>query len=170
MKITFAFPVLFLIALSLSCQSCAPYDPYAAAVPDVHTIKSDFDRVVIVRLKNGTDLLEGLRRAVEKENIKNAVILCGIGSVTDYHVHVPVNRTFPLQDAFIKDDTPEDLIAVNGYVVDGRVHCHITFSDEKRALGGHLEPETKAFTFAIITLGVLREPVDLKRIDDYTWR
>ena len=108
-------------------------------------------------------------RKIEKERIKNAVILSGIGSLTDYHVHTVGNRTFPPEGVFMKDDTPEDLLTVTGYVVDGRIHCHITFTDEKRALGGHLEPDTKAFTFAIITIGVLDEPASLKRIDDYTW-
>jgi len=69
----------------------------------------------------------------------------------------------------MKDDVPTDLLTVTGYVIDGRVHCHITFTTEEKALGGHLEPDTKAFTFAIITLGVLDEPVSLGRFDDYTW-
>jgi hypothetical protein len=169
MKFTFVFPILFLIALSLGCQPQTKCDAYATVAPGVRTIDTDFDRIVIVRLESGTDLLAGLQQAVEKENIKNAVVLSGIGSLTDYHVHTVANRAFPPESVFMKDSAPQDLLAVNGYVVDGRVHCHVTFTDEKRALGGHLEPETKAFTFAIVTLGVLKEPTDLKRIDDYIW-
>jgi hypothetical protein len=125
---------------------------------------------VIVRLTYGSDLLEGLKRAVAEEKIKSAVILNGIGSLTSYHIHTVGNTVFPSTDVFMKGEGPFDLTAVSGYVVDGRVHAHITFSNEQKALAGHLEPGTKAFTFAIITLGVLPDDVDLTRLDDKDWR
>jgi len=55
-------------------------------------------------------------------------------------------------------------------VIKGRVHAHLTFSNEVRALGGHLEPGTKIFTFGIVTLGVFGNEVDLERLDDLNWR
>ena len=48
-----------------------------AAVPDTYTLTSHITRVVVVRLKNQVDMLEGLRTAVAREKIKNAVILSG---------------------------------------------------------------------------------------------
>jgi predicted DNA-binding protein with PD1-like motif len=169
MKTTISLLSSILIIATLGCQTQIRSDPYASPAPVVHTISSDFSRVVVIRLKNGTDLLEGLQKAVEQQKIKNAVILSGIGSLTDYHVHTVDNRTFPPKSVFMKDDVPTDLLTVTGYVIDGRIHCHITFTTDEKALGGHLEPDTKAFTFAIITLGVLEEPVSLQRFDDYTW-
>lgn len=139
-------------------------------VPSPLTFSSDFKRVVIVRMTYGTDMLEGLEKAVEREKIRNAVILSGIGSLTSYHVHVVGNTTFPSQNVFVKGEGPYDLTAVNGYVVNGRVHAHITLSDDKRALAGHLEPGTRAFTFIIVTLGVFGDQVDLDRLDDKSWR
>jgi predicted DNA-binding protein with PD1-like motif len=58
---------------------------------------------------------------------------------------------------------------VNGYVVGGRVHAHVTFSDDKKALGGHLEPGTTTYTFVIVTLGGLPGTDDQSRIDDTDW-
>lgn len=153
-----------------SCPATASRERPDTPASDVHTINGDFSRIVVVRLKNGTDLLAGLQKAVEKEKIKNAVIISGIGSLTQHHVHVVNNTTFPPGETFVKESVPSDLLNVNGYIVEGRVHAHITFSDDKKALGGHLEPDTKAFTFAIITIGVLDDKTCLKRIDDYTWR
>jgi predicted DNA-binding protein with PD1-like motif len=135
----------------------------------VHTTAGDFSRVVVVRLKNGTDLLEGLKEAVQKEGIKNAVILSGIGSLTRYHIHVVNNTTFPPGETFIKEDIPTDIVNVNGYVFEGRVHSHITVSTDKTAVGGHLEPDSRVFTFAIITIGVLDDRIDMRRFDDYKW-
>jgi predicted DNA-binding protein with PD1-like motif len=62
------------------------------------------------------------------------------------------------------------LLTTTGYIIDGRVHAHISFSDTQKTLSGHLEPGTRVFTFAILTLGVLEEPASLQRFDDYTWR
>ena len=75
----------------------------------------------------------------------------------------------PAKQVFPKADVPQDIVNVNGYVIDGRIHAHITFSDEEKALGGHLEPGTKVLTFAIITLGILEEGADLNRFDDWKW-
>ena len=139
-------------------------------VPDAVTTTGQFERVVVVRLKQGADLLEGLKSAVEKEGIKNAVILSGIGSLVSYHIHVVDNSTFPTENVYIKNETPVDLTSVNGYIFDGRVHAHINLSDERIALGGHLEPGTEVFTFAIITIGIFNDEINLDRFDDKYWR
>lgn len=141
----------------------------ATSAPEVHTISGKFSRIAIVRLKNGADILEGLKKAIGQEKIKNAVILTGVGSLTCYHIHVVDSTTLPAKQVYPKADVPQDIVNVNGYVIDGRIHAHITFSDEEKALGGHLEPGTKVLTFAIITLGILEEGADLNRFDDWKW-
>jgi predicted DNA-binding protein with PD1-like motif len=140
------------------------------SVPDVFTAGSAFQKVVVTRFKYQTDILEGLRETVEMENIKNAVILSGIGSVYSYHVHSVDNATFPPKNVFMKKDDPMDLLSVNGYVLNGRVHAHISLSNEEYATGGHLEPGTKVFTFCIITLGILDNDLQIERFDDATLR
>src|SRR3989442_15309498 len=90
--------------------------------PAVSTAGSTIERIVVVRLKNGTDMLEGLREAVAREKIRNAVFLSGFGSVTSYHVHVVGNTTFPPKDVFTKEGGPFDLLTVSGLVMDGRIH------------------------------------------------
>ncbi len=141
-----------------------------AAVPDTYTVSGHFTRIVVVRMKNQVDMLAGLREAVAKEKIRNAVILSGAGSLVSYHVHVVSNTTLPATETFFKGEGPFDLVTANGYIIDGRVHCHITFSTPEKSMGGHLEPGTRVFTFAIITLGVLDDATSLKRFDDSSWR
>ena len=43
-------------------------------------------------------------------------------------------------------------------------------SNERLALGGHLEPGNEVFTFAIITVGVFNDEVNLARFDDKYWK
>jgi predicted DNA-binding protein with PD1-like motif len=141
----------------------------AADAPEVATFSLPIARVVVVRLKNGADMLDGLRQAVAREKIKNAVIMSGFGSVTSYHVHVVGNTTFPPKDVFTSEHGPFDILAVGGLVLDGRVHAHITLRSTQQTTGGHLEPGTSVFTFSVISLGVLTDSADLSRLDDWTW-
>jgi predicted DNA-binding protein with PD1-like motif len=140
-------------------------------VPDVYAISGRFERVVILRFKFDADLLAGIEKMVKQEKIRNAVILSAAGSVRGYQVHQVSNRTFPSKNMFVKDPTaPADLIGMNGYVIDGKIHAHITLANPEKAFGGHLEPGTTVFTFAIVTLGVLDDSVDLSKVDDKTYR
>lgn len=140
------------------------------SVPDVYSVNSKFQRIVITRFKYQTDILEGLKETVEKEDITNAVILSGIGSVYMYHVHSVDNATFPAENVYLQKEEPMDILSVNGYVFNGRVHAHISLSNEDYAIGGHLESGTKVFTFCIITLGILDNDLQMERFDDLKLR
>lgn len=145
--------------------------PNSSAVPDVYAIPTQFDRVLILRFKFDTDLLAGIEKIVKEEKIRNAVILSGAGSVRGYQVHQVSNRNFPSKNMFVQDPTaPADLISMNGYIIGGTIHAHMTLANPDKAFGGHLEPGTRVFTFAIVTVGVLKDGTDLSRLDDKTFR
>jgi predicted DNA-binding protein with PD1-like motif len=140
-------------------------------VPEVYAISGSFERVVVLRFKYEADLLAGLEKMVKDQKIQNAVILSGIGSVRNYHIHSVSNRTFPSKNVFLKNPTePADIISVNGYVINGRLHAHMTLTNGEKAFGGHVEPGNNVFTFAIVTLGVFGKNVDLDKVDDKTYR
>ena len=141
------------------------------AVPDVYAIQGSFSRVLVLRFKFGTDLLAGLEKMVAEQKIKNAVILSAAGSVRNYQVHSVSNRDFPSRNVITKDPTaPADLVSMNGYIIDGKIHAHMTMTNAEHAFGGHLEPDTTVFTFAIVTVGVFGDGVDLSGVDDKTYR
>ncbi len=177
------FILFVLLAAALEAQqsrreitnpSVNPVDdtkPNSNAVPDVYAIPTQFDRILIFRFKYDTDLLAGIQKMVKQENIRNAVLLSGIGSVRGYQIHQVSNRTLPSKNMFVKDPTmPADVTAVNGYIMSGRVHAHITLASPEGAFAGHLEPGTTAFTFVAITVGVLKDGADLSRLDDKGYR
>ena len=86
-------------------------------------------------------------------------------------MHQVGNREFPPKDVFVKDATaPADIIGMSGLVIGGRVHAHITLANPEKAFGSHLEPDTTVYTFAIVTLGVLEDGLDLSQIDDWNYR
>jgi len=152
------FIFLFVLSITVYAQE---------GMPDVYSVTSRFERIEIVRMRTGTDMLEGLNKFVEEKDIKNAVILTGIGSVTDYHFHVVSDRNLPPAEEFPKASVAKDLVTVQGYILNGRVHAHITLSDENSVIGGHLEPGTKALTFFILTVGVLPDDLEIENLDNY---
>jgi predicted DNA-binding protein with PD1-like motif len=156
------------VTQSAGAADAKPNDP---KVPDVMSIPSQFERVVILRFKYQTELLSGLERAVKENKIQNGVILNGWGSVRNYQVHQVSNRTLPSKNMFVKDPSaPADIIGMSGYVLNGRLHPHITLANPDRSFGGHLEPGTNVFTFAVVTIGVLPDSLDLSKLDDKNFR
>ncbi|MEJ7605148.1 MAG: PPC domain-containing DNA-binding protein [Bryobacteraceae bacterium] len=145
--------------------------PNSNQVPEVYAIPGEIKRVLVLRFKFDTDLLAGLEAMVKEHKIRNAVILSAAGSVRNYHLHVVSNRTFPSKNTYIKDNlAPADIIGMNGYIIDGRVHAHVTLATADKAFGGHVEPGTNVFTFAVVTIGLLQDESDLQRVDDKTHR
>src|SRR5438876_2620772 len=108
--------------------------PNSDRVPDVYALSGRFDRVLVFRFKYETDLLAGMEKTVTQEKVRNAVILSGIGSVKAYALHQVTNRTFPSKNMFVTNPTGSaDLIGMNGYIIDGRVHAHVTLATPDKA-------------------------------------
>ena len=129
------------VAFCVACLSIAIHSQERS--PNVRTIGSSFERIETIRMSSGTDLLDGLKRAIKEKQIKNGVILVGIGSLTDYYFHVVSDKNLPPAEEFPKASVPMDITSVQGYVLNGRVHAHIALSDENSVIGGHLEPEPR---------------------------
>ena len=145
--------------------------PNSDSVPSGIAVSSQFDRVVILRFKYDTDLLAGMEQMIQEQKVHNAVILTGIGALRNYALHHVINRTLPDKVAYLKDPTGSaDIIGMSGYIFDGKIHAHITLSSDKGVLGGHLDPGNKVFIYAIVTLGVLPDGLDLSKFEDPNYR
>ena len=116
---------------------------------------TEIKRVVMIRIKPGEDILLGIRAAVKEHGIKNGLILTGFGSVSYSHFHVVMSNDLPPAESYPKSPQPLDICSFNGFIIDGRVHCHIDFSDERNGFGGHLEEGCLALTFANLAIGEL---------------
>jgi predicted DNA-binding protein with PD1-like motif len=116
----------------------------------------------VIRLKNGEDVLEGLEREIKNAGIENGLIINGIGSTTSYHIHVVETQKLPPGNTYFKKDEPFDIVNMQGYIMNGRVHAHISLGDAKSGnqFGGHLEKGCKILTFCIITI------IETEKLDD----
>lgn len=144
--------------------------PNSTAVPDAYALVGHFDRIVVIRLKYKANLLDGMNKIVKEQRIQNGVILSAVGSLRGYEIHTVSNRDMPSQDTLVKNPTqPADLVSMNGYVINGRIHAHMTIATPDRVIAGHVEEGNEVFTFAIVTIGVMND-VNFDHLDDKTYR
>ena len=153
-----------------SNSASSAQNPGSNAVPDVYAIPGHIERMVVLRFKYDTDLLAGIEKMVKQEDIRNGVIVAAIGSLRGYQIDQISTRDFPSKNTMESNPTsPAELIGMNGYIIGGRVHAHITIATPEKAIGGHLQYNTRVFTSAIVTIAVMND-ANFLRIDDQTYR
>ena len=158
------------IATSPSPNPADDTKPNSSAVPDAYALTGHFDRIVVIRLKNGANLLAGMNKVIKEEHIENGVILSAIGSLRSWNVHQISNRNLPTQDTLEANPTQScDLVSMNGYVINGRIHAHMTLATPDRVIAGHVEAGNEVYTYAIVTVGVMNG-TNLAHIDDKGYR
>src|SRR5918992_1463791 len=79
-------------------------------------------RFVVLRLDPGEDVLLSIRAAVNEQEIRNAAILSGVGSLDRYHFPVVKTTNMPPGNTFVQGEGPFDILTVTGLVVDSEVH------------------------------------------------
>ena len=118
--------------------------------------------VIAKRLFDGQDLLIEIIKLAKEHDIKAAVILSGVGSLTQSNIRVPVI------DGEVKYINPENLEIVNlhGTVSTQGVHLHISVSNiDGTVMGGHLKEGCIIRTTCELVIGIL-EDVEFDRQPD----
>jgi uncharacterized protein len=178
MKLPLALALLFLATTAPSWAQTTHPKPGAAdlrpndpKVPDAYALSGHFSRIVVMRMKYQTDLLHGMEKLVKQENIRNVVILSGIGSLRGYRVHSVSSRDLPPSDTYVTQPTaPANLNGMNGFIVDGAIHAHVALSVDggRQTVSGHLEAGCEVLTYVIVAVGVLDIP--LGRVQEQNYR
>ncbi|UCD83027.1 MAG: DUF296 domain-containing protein, partial [Desulfobacterales bacterium] len=52
------------------------------------TQSTEIKRIVLVRINPGEDILVSIRKAVDENDIKSALVIGGLGSSQSFHYHV----------------------------------------------------------------------------------
>ena len=90
-------------------------------------------RSICLRLRRGDDLLLSIRRLAEREGLRCAAVLSGVGCVTEARVRDASGVTV----RHIAE--PCEIVSLNGTVSAARCHLHIALAREDLStLGGHL--------------------------------
>ncbi|MBI4736701.1 MAG: DNA-binding protein [candidate division NC10 bacterium] len=124
-------------------------------------------RAILVMFDRDDLLLEGLQEVVKKERIDTAAITGGIGSLSRVHLHTITTTAVQPVDKYWSFTGAIELGSVQGSVIGGDVHAHISVYDwdGKTTYIGHLEPGSLVAYRAEVSLNVL-EGVQTERYND----
>ena len=120
-------------------------------------------RVILIGLKRGDCLLESIRDELSRKDIKNAILTGAIGSLSKVVLHRVTGFEEKPVDEFITLDKPMELASLQGIVLDGQPHFHLTVSDVEQTYTGHLEEGTTVLYLAEISLLEIMD-VNLTRV------
>jgi uncharacterized protein len=126
-------------------------------------IGEGFKRTVILSLERGDDLLISIKNEVSRLGIKNAVVVSGIGTFEKVVYHRVTSFSSIPEEEFITIEEPIELSCLQGLVIDGQPHLHMTFSDLKNTYSGHLEEGCSILYLAEVML-VEIEGFELDRV------
>lgn len=116
------------------------------------------ENVHIVRIDPGEDVLLAVRKFVAESGLRQAVVLGGYGTLTSYHLHWVAHTKIPTRVLYGEGEGGIEILSMNGLVVDGKPHIHVTLSTTVGAFGGHLEEGCTAYVLCEIFFGELSGP------------
>jgi len=138
-------------------------------------------RIVVARLKSGSDLLEALQEIVSREGIEAGVILSGVGLLGEARLRncKSLPDEFPITDVnrtYLSFRRPLEILSISGNVSladdEQLVHAHLSLSyvegDEITVIGGHLIPGCTVHGFAEIMIMELEGIKMRKGFDEET--
>ena len=99
----------------------------------------------VLRVDPGEDVLESVRRFLKESNVRQAVVLAGYGTLAAYHLHWVTHNRIPTDQCFGRGEGGIEVLSMNGLVVEGEPHIHVTLSTPEGAFGAHLEPGCIAY-------------------------
>jgi len=121
-------------------------------------------RVFILRLDPDDYLLESIVDLVSEENVKDAVVVSGIGTLDQYRVHLVMTTGFPPENRFEHwRDKPLELASISGVIANGEPHLHVVVSNSEKAYAGHLEKGCRVLYLAEIVIIELKS-MNLNRV------
>jgi predicted DNA-binding protein with PD1-like motif len=92
----------------------------------------------ILRLDPGEDVLKSIQSFLRQTRLRQAVVLGGYGTLAAYHLHWVTHNRIPTDNAFVRGEGGVEILAMNGLVVEGEPHIHMTLAAPAGAYLRHL--------------------------------
>lgn len=103
-------------------------------------ITEKIGRTVIINLKKDELFLESVEEEIKRLNLRNGVLVSGIGALKKARLHrITTLENLPTNE-YITVENPIELSSVQGMIIDGEPHFHLTVADEPgKSYAGHME-------------------------------
>ena len=120
----------------------------------MNVISSDAStELIAVGIQPGEMLLESIRQAVKDKDVQNGVVVSGVGTLKNLHMHYITHTDFPPTDEFVNIERPLELLSVSGIIADGEPHLHVVVSCKTEGVwAGHLEDNSEVAYLAEIAI------------------
>lgn len=120
--------------------------------------------VLVVALDTGEDLHDGVLEACRQRGVRHAVVLEGHATVAPAVIHAVTSTGYPIDEHLRTLPGPLELTGMQGLVVDGEMHAHVSLADKGRAYGGHLHAGTRVLYLAEVSLLTFESSEAITRI------
>jgi predicted DNA-binding protein with PD1-like motif len=138
-------------------------------------------RIIVARVKPGSDLLRSLQKITSEKGITSGVIVSGVGLLKHAKLRncKSLPEEYPISDVnrtFLSFEKPLEILSISGNVAlaegEPLVHAHLTLSsvegDEITVIGGHLIEGCEIFGFSEFAIMELEGLEMVKRFDEET--
>jgi len=113
----------------------------------------EIGRIFALRLDPGDYVLESILDLIQKENLKDAVVVSGIGTLDHCTLHMVMTTGYPAVEHFERwENKPLELAHIGGIIANGEAHLHAVVSDSEKAYSGHLEKGCRVLYLAEIAI------------------
>ncbi len=110
-------------------------------------------QAVTIGLGPEEKLLESIKEAIKRHDIRNGAVVSGVGTLKRCHLHYVDTSTFPPVNKFYVIDEPLEIGSISGLIADYEPHLHITVGcREDRVWNGHLEDDSVVLYLAEVCI------------------
>jgi predicted DNA-binding protein with PD1-like motif len=112
-------------------------------------------------------LLESIQAAIDRERVRDGVVLSGIGTLKTCTLHAITGAGLPARDELFTLTGALELLSVSGIIAGGEPHLHAVVSErENAAQGGHIEPGCRVAYLAEIAILCCNEMPMIRQTDE----
>ncbi|MCF7838560.1 MAG: DNA-binding protein [Candidatus Marinimicrobia bacterium] len=106
----------------------------------------------IIRVDPGEDVLVSVRDYAAAAGMRQAVVMGAYGTLAAHSLHWVTHNRIPTENRFGRGAGGIEILSMNGLIVEGEPHIHVTLATEAGAYGGHLEPGCTAYVICEVFL------------------
>jgi predicted DNA-binding protein with PD1-like motif len=117
---------------------------------DVDFTSLNIRQLLILRIEPGEAILPKVREFIQKSGLRQAIVVAGYGTMAKHHLHWVQDNKIPTANIFGEGEGGIEILSMNGTVVSGEPHIHVTLSTVDGAYGGHLEDGCIAYVICEI--------------------
>lgn len=114
---------------------------------------SSATELITFLVEPGEMLLETIKEAIAEYDIKNGVVISGIGTLKTCTLHYITHCGYPPEEAFPRFEAPLEVSGISGLIANYEPHLHMVVSKfDEKVWGGHLEENCEVAYLAEIAI------------------